>query len=299
MKVNVEIDCTPLEARQFFGLPDVAADADGGDGQAAAADDGQHRQGFAGSADAELVHLRSQDRRTVSGHVRDHGRPRRLRAPEGQEIDGGRRERTAGDGARLRPPGLFLMLAEARGLFEFNASLLLVAAVDARAEGRRSSGADAAGIPRQRPVDGADAAISEGARLRHPCLEHGPQHRRRRAACAPRCATCSRQIPRARPAARSASSAGAWAASMRAIWRCRRPDMVRSVITLGSPFANDIRATNATRLYEALSGEAVDDNPEIRAGDRRRPAGSGHLDLFAHRRHRELAYQPVAALRYR
>jgi uncharacterized protein DUF6489 len=24
MKVNVEIDCTPVEARQFFGLPDVA-----------------------------------------------------------------------------------------------------------------------------------------------------------------------------------------------------------------------------------------------------------------------------------
>ena len=23
MKVTVEIDCTPLEARQFFGLPDV------------------------------------------------------------------------------------------------------------------------------------------------------------------------------------------------------------------------------------------------------------------------------------
>jgi Family of unknown function (DUF6489) len=23
MKVNIEIDCTPLEARQFFGLPDV------------------------------------------------------------------------------------------------------------------------------------------------------------------------------------------------------------------------------------------------------------------------------------
>lgn len=48
------------------------------------------------------------------------------------------------------------------------------------------------------------------------------------------------------------------------------PDMVRSVITLGSPFANDVTATNATRLYELLSGEAVDDNPEIReaiAGD--------------------------------
>ena len=24
MKVNIEIDCTPLEARQFLGLPDVA-----------------------------------------------------------------------------------------------------------------------------------------------------------------------------------------------------------------------------------------------------------------------------------
>ncbi|WP_334446261.1 esterase/lipase family protein [Bradyrhizobium sp. AZCC 1610] len=55
------------------------------------------------------------------------------------------------------------------------------------------------------------------------------------------------------------------------------PDMVRAVITLGSPFANDIRATNATRLYEALSGEAVDDNLEIRqaiAGDLPVPATS-------------------------
>src|SRR4051794_10563485 len=42
------------------------------------------------------------------------------------------------------------------------------------------------------------------------------------------------------------------------------PDMVRAVITLGSPFANDIAATNATRLYEALSGEGINDNPEIR-----------------------------------
>ena len=48
------------------------------------------------------------------------------------------------------------------------------------------------------------------------------------------------------------------------------PEMVRNVVTLGSPFANDIRATNATRLYEALSGEGVEDNSELRtaiAGD--------------------------------
>lgn len=24
MKVNIEIDCTPMEARQFFGLPDIS-----------------------------------------------------------------------------------------------------------------------------------------------------------------------------------------------------------------------------------------------------------------------------------
>jgi pimeloyl-ACP methyl ester carboxylesterase len=55
------------------------------------------------------------------------------------------------------------------------------------------------------------------------------------------------------------------------------PHMVRSIITLGSPFANDIRATNATKLYEALSGEGVDDIPEVReaiAGDMPVPATS-------------------------
>ncbi len=55
------------------------------------------------------------------------------------------------------------------------------------------------------------------------------------------------------------------------------PHMVRSIITLGSPFANDIRATNATKLYEALSGEGIDDVPEVRqaiAGDMPVPATS-------------------------
>lgn len=42
------------------------------------------------------------------------------------------------------------------------------------------------------------------------------------------------------------------------------PDLVRSVITLGSPFSGDIRATNATRLYELLSGEGANDIPGLR-----------------------------------
>jgi pimeloyl-ACP methyl ester carboxylesterase len=55
------------------------------------------------------------------------------------------------------------------------------------------------------------------------------------------------------------------------------PDLVRSVITLASPFANDVRATNATRLYEALSGETVEANSELTktiAGDLPVPATS-------------------------
>jgi pimeloyl-ACP methyl ester carboxylesterase len=35
------------------------------------------------------------------------------------------------------------------------------------------------------------------------------------------------------------------------------PDQVRYVITMGSPFAGDLSATNAGRLYEILSGESV------------------------------------------
>jgi pimeloyl-ACP methyl ester carboxylesterase len=37
------------------------------------------------------------------------------------------------------------------------------------------------------------------------------------------------------------------------------PEMVRSVITMGSPFAGDITATNARRIYERLSGEELKD----------------------------------------
>jgi pimeloyl-ACP methyl ester carboxylesterase len=42
----------------------------------------------------------------------------------------------------------------------------------------------------------------------------------------------------------------------------RAPELVRQVITLGSPFANEPRATNAWRLYELMSGRKVDDWPD-------------------------------------
>ncbi|KIZ38881.1 MULTISPECIES: alpha/beta hydrolase [Rhodopseudomonas] len=37
------------------------------------------------------------------------------------------------------------------------------------------------------------------------------------------------------------------------------PEMVRSVITMGSPFAGDAAATNASKIYEILSGERLKD----------------------------------------
>src|SRR6185436_2237847 len=55
---------------------------------------------------------------------RDHGRPRR-HGQEGQVIVAIAEGGAGADEQRLQPPSLFLMLAEARGLFELNSSLLL------------------------------------------------------------------------------------------------------------------------------------------------------------------------------
>jgi pimeloyl-ACP methyl ester carboxylesterase len=41
----------------------------------------------------------------------------------------------------------------------------------------------------------------------------------------------------------------------------RTPSLVRQVITLGSPFANEPKASNAWQVYEGLSGRKSDDWP--------------------------------------
>jgi alpha-beta hydrolase superfamily lysophospholipase len=40
------------------------------------------------------------------------------------------------------------------------------------------------------------------------------------------------------------------------------PDMIRGIISLGSPFAGDLRANNVGKLYDFVSGERVDDANE-------------------------------------
>ena len=49
----------------------------------------------------------------------------------------------------------------------------------------------------------------------------------------------------------------------------RRPELVRQVITLGSPFSGDIRANNAWWIYEMLNDHRVDQPPaEVRIGEK-------------------------------
>jgi pimeloyl-ACP methyl ester carboxylesterase len=44
----------------------------------------------------------------------------------------------------------------------------------------------------------------------------------------------------------------------------RHPKLVRSVVTLGSPFKGSPRSTHAWRVYEGLSGQSVDDPPRMK-----------------------------------
>jgi pimeloyl-ACP methyl ester carboxylesterase len=176
---------------------------------------------------------------------------------------------------RLRPPSLFLMLAEARGLFELNSSLwlspLLLRAP--RGDGHPvlalpgflASDISMAPMRRYLKQLGYDAhAWNMGRNFGGVASKRGALRDLLRSIHE----TTGRKVSLI-----GWSLGGVYARDLAA----HVPDMVRSVITLGSPFANDIRATNATRLYEALSGETVDDNPDIRdaiAGDMPVPATS-------------------------
>jgi pimeloyl-ACP methyl ester carboxylesterase len=169
---------------------------------------------------------------------------------------------------RLRPPALGLLLAEVRGIFEFNASLLLSPLL---LQAPRGDGhpvltlpgflaSDLSMAPMRRYLKelGYDAHAWNNGRNVGGVLRMRSALRDRLAAIH---AATGRKV-----SVIGWSLGGVYARDL----ALQAPDMVRSVVTLGSPFANDIRATNATRLYEALSGEAVEDNVELRnaiAGD--------------------------------
>jgi dienelactone hydrolase len=164
---------------------------------------------------------------------------------------------------RLRPPGLGLLLAEARGIFEFNFSLLLSPLL---LQAPRGDGHSVLTLP------GFLASDLSMAPMRRYLSELGYDSQAWRMGRNIGGVARIRQALRDRLAeihnstGRKVSIVG-W--SLGGVYArdlaLQAPEMVRYVITLGSPFANDVRATNATRLYEALSGEAIEDISELRA----------------------------------
>jgi pimeloyl-ACP methyl ester carboxylesterase len=176
---------------------------------------------------------------------------------------------------RLRPPGLGLLLAEARGILEFNTSLLLSPLLMRAPTG---DGHPVLTLP------GFLASDLSMAPMRRYLKELGHDTRAWRmgrntgGVARMQGALLDRLKEIHAETGRKISIVG-W--SLGGIYArylaLQAPDMVRCVVTLGSPFANDVRATNATRLYEALSGETVEEASELQqaiAGDLPVPATS-------------------------
>jgi pimeloyl-ACP methyl ester carboxylesterase len=164
-------------------------------------------------------------------------------------------------GNRLRPPGLALLLAEMRGIFEFNASVIMAPLLLRAPKG---DGHPVLALP------GFLASDLSMAPLRRYLKQIGYDVyawqmgrnlggvSRMRAGLRDRLAEIYALTGR-KVSIVGWSLGGVYARDL----ALHAPDMVRYVVTLGSPFANDIRATNATRLYEALSGESVGADPEL------------------------------------
>jgi pimeloyl-ACP methyl ester carboxylesterase len=178
-------------------------------------------------------------------------------------------------GERLRPPGLGLLLAEARGILELNASLLLSPVL---MSAPRGDGHPVLTLP------GFLASDLSMAPMRRYLKELGYDTRawqmgrniggmaRIRAALLDRLGQIHAETRR-KVSVVGWSLGGVYARDL----ALQAPAMVRSVVTLGSPFANDVTATNATRLYELLSGETAESYPELRraiSGDLPVPATS-------------------------
>jgi pimeloyl-ACP methyl ester carboxylesterase len=175
----------------------------------------------------------------------------------------------------LRPPGLGLLLAEPRGIFELNASLWLSPLL---LRAPRGDGHPVLALP------GFLASDLSMAPMRRYLTELGydahawRMGRNTGGIARMRGALLDRLSEIYHTSGRKVSIVG-W--SLGGVYArdlaLQAPGMVRAVVTLGSPFANDVTATNASRLYEVLSGETIGADAELQqalAGDLAVPATS-------------------------
>jgi pimeloyl-ACP methyl ester carboxylesterase len=176
---------------------------------------------------------------------------------------------------RLRAPGLGLLLAEARGIFELNASLLLSPLL---LSAPRGDGHPVLALPGFLASDLSMAPLRRYLALLGYETHAWRMGRNIGGVSKMRATLLARLAKIHRDAGRKVSIVG-W--SLGGVYArdlaLQAPEMVRYVVTLGSPFANHVRATNATRLYELLSGETVGHNAELEAaiaGDLPVPATS-------------------------
>lgn len=163
----------------------------------------------------------------------------------------------AWSGPKLKPPSGAMMLAEARGLLEFNASLLLspLLMTAPRGDGHPvlvlpgflASDLSTALLRRYLGIIGYEPHAWELGR------NFGGVYRMRRQ-LRDRLNAIHEQSGR-QVSLIGWSLGGVYARDL----ALHMPESVRSVTTLGSPFANDISATNLRGLYEILSGELISD----------------------------------------
>jgi pimeloyl-ACP methyl ester carboxylesterase len=182
----------------------------------------------------------------------------------------------SGSGPKLRPPSGAMMLAEARSLFELNASLWLTPVL---LTAPRGDGHPVLALPGFLATDFSTSLLRRYLKM----IGYAPHSwdlgrnfggvYRMRQQLRERLADIFNQTGR-KVSLIGWSLGGVYARDL----ALHAPEMTRSVTTLGSPFANDVSASSIRKLYEKLSGELISDakieDIEALAGDLAVPATS-------------------------
>lgn len=165
-------------------------------------------------------------------------------------------ERSEPPPGRLRPPNLGLLLAEARGLFELNTSLLMSPLL---ARAPRGDGHPVLVLPGLLASDLSTVLLRRYlARLGY--QSHAWGFGRNTGGLARMRPLLHQRLAAVHGESGRKVSLVGW--SLGGIYArdlaLHMPEMVRYVLTMGSPFTGDITATNARRIYEVLSGENLE-----------------------------------------